>query len=130
MVVVKAAMPYHYGDLKRQLTPLPNTLHNTMNQLIHKCMLTLAPVRLLDPNRSLPPNFKPNAYCHFHRQNGHDTKHCKHLKTLVQYLIELCHLSIEGVNDQGNTSVAPLNLNLQIFTNSLPKHTTSFVKAS
>lgn len=35
-----------------------------------------------------------------------------------------------GVKDQGNNFVAPPNQNLQIFTNPMPKYTTSFIKAS
>jgi hypothetical protein len=48
----------------------------------------------------------------------------------VQDLIDSNHIQIKGVNDQGNKSVAPLNQNLQIFTNAMPNNTISFVKAS
>lgn len=93
-------------------------------------MITLATVKPLDTTKPLPPTFKPNAYCHFHHQNGHDIEQCKHLKHLVQDLIDLGCLSLAGVNDQGNKSIAPPNQNLQIFTNPKPKHNVSFVKAS
>lgn len=48
----------------------------------------------------------------------------------MQDLIDSNHLLIGGVNDQGDNFVAPPNQNLQIFTNPMPKHSISFVKAS
>lgn len=47
----------------------------------------------------------------------------------MQDLVDSNHLLIGGVNDKGNKYVAPPNQNLQIFTNTMPKHTISFVKA-
>lgn len=47
----------------------------------------------------------------------------------MQDLIDFDWLSIRGVNDRGNKSIAPPNYNLQIFTNPMPNHNISFVKA-
>lgn len=80
-----------------------------MNQLLQQQMITFPTIKSLDTTKPLPPTFKPNAYCHFHCQNGHDTKQCKYLKHLVQDLIDSSHLFIAGVNDQGNKFVAPPN---------------------
>lgn len=57
MAAINYVAPYHYGDPNRQFTPLPNSLHNTMNQLLQKRMLTFPPISLLDPNQPLPPSF-------------------------------------------------------------------------
>lgn len=48
----------------------------------------------------------------------------------MQDLIDSDRLSVSGVNDQGNKSVAPPNQNLQIFIDPIPKHNISFVKSS
>lgn len=93
-------------------------------------MITLPIIKPPNPTKPLPPNFKSNAYCHYHRQNGHETKNCKHFKHLVQDLIDYGRLSIAGVNDHINKFVSPPNQNLQIFTNPMPKYNFLFVKAS
>lgn len=85
---MKVVIPFMYGDTKRQFTPLYDTLHNNMVQLVEKNMITLTPIKPLDPNKPNLSSDKPNAYCHFYQQNGYDTKHVKHLKHLVQELID------------------------------------------
>lgn len=93
-----------------------------MLHLLEKNLISLPPIRAPDSTKPLPPNYRPNSYCHFYRQNGHDIEHCKHLKHLVQDLIDSNHISIGGVNDQWNKFVAPPNQNFQIFTNPMPNH--------
>jgi hypothetical protein len=127
---VKVVIPFMYGDLKIHFTPLPNTLHNIMLQIVEKNMITFPPIKPLDPNKPKIPRHKFNAYCHFHQQNGHDTKICNYLKHLVQDLIDFGQFSIGGVKDQGNKLFSPPNQNFQIFTNPMPNHNISFVKAS
>jgi hypothetical protein len=122
-------IPFSYEDPKFQFTPLPDTLHNTMVQLVEKKMISLPLVKPLDPNKPLLLSHKNNDYCHFHQKNGHDIKHFKRLKHLVQDLIDSSRLSIGGVNDQGNKYVAPPNQNFQIFMNPMPNHSISFVKS-
>jgi hypothetical protein len=90
-------------------------------------MISLPSVRAPDPNKPLASNYRPNNYFHFHQRNGHDMKHCKHLKNPVQYLIDSNQLKIRGVNDQGNKFVASPN---EKFTNPMLKHNISFVKPS
>jgi hypothetical protein len=99
VVVVKVVIPFSYGDPNMKFTPLPNTLHNTMTQLLGQKMITLPHIRTPYPSKLLPPRFKPNAYCHFHQQNGHDTKICKHLKHIVQDLIYVDHIFVKSAND-------------------------------
>jgi hypothetical protein len=101
-----------------------------MMQILEHKMITLPLVRTFDHNKPLPQKFKPNAYCHFHQQNEHDTKHCESLKHIVQDLIDLGQIFIKGGNDQGNKSMDPPNQNLKIFTNPLLNHNISFVKSS
>jgi hypothetical protein len=93
-------------------------------------MITLPSIRTPNPNKPLPPSFRSNAYYHFFQQNGHNMNHFKHHKYIVQDLIDFFHLSIKGVNVQGNKFIAHPNQNLQIFTNPFPNHNITFVKAS
>jgi hypothetical protein len=45
-------------------------------------------------------------------------------------LIDCNQIQIDGVNNQGNKSIAPPNQNFQIFTNPMANHNISFVKPS
>jgi hypothetical protein len=105
-------VPFTYGDPNRKFTPLPDTLHNTMTQILGYKIINLPPIRTLDTNKPLPLNFKSNAYYHFHRQNRDEMKHCKHLKHIVQDVIDVGRLIVKGVNDQGNNFLSPPNQNL------------------
>lgn len=71
------------GIRKRQFIPLLYTLHNTMTKLIKKLLITLAPVRPIDPSKPLHYGHNLDAYYHFHQRNGHDIEGCKFLKHLV-----------------------------------------------
>jgi hypothetical protein len=70
-----------------------------MLQILNNNLISLSLVRDLDPNKPLPSNYRPNPYCYFNRQKGHDKKHCKPLKHIVQDLIDSNHIPIGGVND-------------------------------
>jgi hypothetical protein len=109
---VKVVIPFSYGDLKRKFAPLPNTLHDTMMELVEQNMINLPLIMPLYPNNPLHPNHKPNDYYHFHQEKGHDTNNYKCLKHFVQELINLHLFSLRGVNDQGNKLVASPNKNL------------------
>jgi hypothetical protein len=91
---MKAMIPFMYGDPKRQCTPLLDTLPNTMVQPVEKKMITLPPVKPLVPNKPKLPSPKPNAYFHFHQQNGHDIENFKDLIHLVQDLIASSRFSL------------------------------------
>lgn len=101
-----------------------------MTQLLEQKIIILPPIKTPNPNKPLPLNFRLNAYCHYHEKNGHNTQHCKHLKPLVQDLIDSSWLLVGGVNEKGNKSVASPNQNMQILTNPMLNHNISFVKAS
>ncbi|GLJ19066.1 hypothetical protein SUGI_0342280 [Cryptomeria japonica] len=108
---------------ERKYTPLNESLHSIMNKLLEQNVLTLPPIRQIDPAKITSPYFDNKAFCHFHRQPGHDTEKCFSLKGKIQDLIDNNTIFVSRVNDKGNTSVAPPNQNLQIFTDPLPSHT-------
>jgi hypothetical protein len=66
VVVVNKTNPFTFGDLNRQFTPLPDTLHNTMLQLLENKFITLSPIKFLYPTKPLPPNYISNSYFHYH----------------------------------------------------------------
>jgi hypothetical protein len=88
-----------FGGRNREFTPLPDTLYNIMFQLVNKNMISLPPIKAPNPNKTLPRKFRSNSYFHYHQKNGHDREYCKHLKHLVQELIDNSRLLIGGVND-------------------------------
>lgn len=106
---IKTTNPYQFREHNRQFTPLLDTLHSIMLQILVKSLITLPPIRTIDPTKPLPLNYNANGFSHYRQQNGHDTKHCKHLKHILQDLIGSYHNQIGFVNDQGNISVAPPN---------------------
>lgn len=93
-------------------------------------MLTLPLIKQIDPAKMKSPYFDNKSFCQFHRQPGHDTEKCFALKGKVQDLIDNNTISVSGVNDKGNKSVAPPNQNLQIFTDPLPSHTSNAIETN
>ncbi|GLJ39441.1 hypothetical protein SUGI_0805560 [Cryptomeria japonica] len=115
---------------EREFTPLNESLHSIMNKLLERNVLTLPPIEKIDPAKINSLYFDNKSFCQFHRQPGHDTEKCFSLKGKIQDLIDNNTISVSGVNDKGNTSVAPPNQNLKIFTDPLPSHTSNVIETN
>ena len=115
---------------EREFTPLNESLHSIMNKLLERNVITLPPIKQIDLVKMNSPYFDNKSFCQFHRQPGHDTKKCFVLKGKIQDLIDNNAISVTGVNDKGNKSIAPPNQNLKIFTDPLPSHTSHVIKTN
>ena len=91
-------------------------------------MITLPPIKKIDPAKMNSPYFDNKSFCQFHHQLGHDIEKCFSLKGKIQDLID--NNTISGVNGKGNKSIAPPNQNLKIFTNPLPSHTSNVIETN
>lgn len=69
---MKVVIPFKYWEPNRKFTPLPDTLCNTMLQILDKNFNTLPPIRTLNPTKLLLKIYIPNAYFDYHQQNEHD----------------------------------------------------------
>lgn len=99
-----------------------------MTQLLNKNVLKRPPINPIDTSKHLPPYHDPKAFCQYHHQPDHDTNKCYSLRSGIQDFIDNNIISVVGVNDKGNKSIAPPNQNLQIFTNPLPSHFTNVIE--
>lgn len=52
---------------KRQFTPLNESLHSIMSQLLHRNVIKLPPIKQVDPSKLASPYFDNNSFCQFHR---------------------------------------------------------------
>ena len=92
-------------------------------------MITLPPIKKIDPAKLNSPYFDNKSFCQFHRQPGHDTEKCFALKGKIQDLIDNNTIFVLGLNDKGNKFVAP-NQNLKIFIDPLPSHTSNAIETN
>lgn len=109
-------------------THLFESLHIIILILINASVMKLSLVKTIDTSKNVLVIFDPIAFFQYHRQPVHAIEKCYRLKHVIQDLIDFDIIIVEGVNDKENKYVAPLNQNLQIFTNPLPSHSTNVIE--
>ena len=85
-------------------------LSRAFQKLVDEGLLTALALR--PPPQPMPPQFRMDLHCAYHRGPGHDTNHCTSLRHAIQDLID------QGLVHLGQPSVT---------TNPLPAHTSQAV---
>ncbi|XP_077251770.1 uncharacterized protein LOC143890994 [Tasmannia lanceolata] len=80
----------------RQFDPLPYPLPMILKKLVRDKKIKLPDLKPV-PN-PLPPYWRLDQHCEYHRNSGHLTENCLALKHAIQNLIDKDELSIKGPN--------------------------------
>jgi hypothetical protein len=80
--------PHPKKKVKREFTPLPMSYGEAFNKLRNSNRLQPLKPTIDPPVDERPVGWNPNAFCLYHRGNGHDTEHCFRLKHKIQDMIE------------------------------------------
>jgi hypothetical protein len=73
---------------EREFTPLPMSYGEAFNKLRNKNLLKPLKPTIDPPADERPFGWDSNAFCLYHRGNGHDTEHCYRLKHKIQNMID------------------------------------------
>ncbi|XP_077249097.1 uncharacterized protein LOC143888528 [Tasmannia lanceolata] len=80
----------------RQFDPLPYPLPMILKKLVRDKKIKLPDLKPV-PN-PLPPYWRLDQHCEYHRNSGHLTENCLALKHAIQNLIDKDELSVKGPN--------------------------------
>ncbi|XP_077232606.1 uncharacterized protein LOC143869952 [Tasmannia lanceolata] len=93
--VAEVARPVR-KNVFRQFDPLPYPLPMILKKLVRDKKIKLPDLKPV-PN-PLPPYWRLDQHCEYHRNSGHLTENCLALKHAIQNLIDKDELSIKGPN--------------------------------
>ncbi|XP_077249078.1 uncharacterized protein LOC143888502 [Tasmannia lanceolata] len=93
--VVEVARPVR-KNVFRQFDPLPYPLPMILKKLVRDKKIKLLDLKLV-PN-PLPPYWRLDQHCEYHRNSGHLTENCLALKHAIQNMIDKDELSVKGPN--------------------------------
>lgn len=99
--------------LRKEFTPLFEYVHSIMTQLLNNNVFKLPRIKPIDPSKPFSPYHDAKYFCQYHRQPN-ETEICHSLRSRIHDLIHNNTISIAGVNDKWNKSIAPPNQNLKI----------------
>ncbi|XP_077247873.1 uncharacterized protein LOC143887643 [Tasmannia lanceolata] len=93
--VAKVARPVR-KNIFRQFDPLPYPLPMILKKLVRDKKIKLPDLKPV-PN-PLPPYWRLDQHCEYHRNSGHLTENCLALKHAIQNMIDKDELSVKGPN--------------------------------
>ncbi|XP_077246016.1 uncharacterized protein LOC143885850 [Tasmannia lanceolata] len=93
--VAEVARPVR-KNVFRQFDPLPYPLPMILKKLVRDKKIKLPDLKPV-PN-PLPPYWRLDQHCEYHRNSGHLTENCLALKHAIQNLIDKDELSVKGPN--------------------------------